>query len=513
MKMSSPARLGQTGAMSISCRDLLTPFDIEITVGRSVARTPAASSAVGYGVGPTSAVPRALGLGRAALKRLGFSGAAGQTMVLPQASGPTVVAIGVGDRPDPTSLRNAAASFVRSVPKAAHLSIDLADIAGVAAANAAAAVVEGVALASYRYVGLKNDRSSASPLASIHLVVGEARERGARTGSRRGAVTARAARLARDLANTPPAHLNARDLADLAVELAGVSDLDVEVFDRDDLIAMGCGGMIAVNKASVEPPRLVKLTYLPGGRRAQDAPHLALVGKGVMYDSGGLSLKPSDGFHQVMKMDMSGAAAVLATMTTLADLRCANRVTGYLVCTDNMPSGSAMKLGDVLTMRNGTTVEVLNTDAEGRLILADGLSLATEEEPDAVIDIATLTGAAMAALGTDFAAVLGTDQALIDRVADAAQAADEPVWQLPLAAERYRRLLESNVADLKNIGGPYAGAITASIFLSSFVGSVPWAHLDIAGPMKVDSDDRWMSRGATGFGTRLLVDLVTAYRR
>ena len=498
--------------MSVTYRDLLTPFDIEISVGRAAANTAAASSAIGYGIGPSGAVPRALGINRAALKRLGFSGAVGQSVVVPQASGPTVVAVGVGERPDATALRNAAAALARAVPKVAHLSTDLADQASVGAGAASAAVVEGVGLAAYRYVGLKNDRSSASPLSSLHLMVSASRDRGAETGARRGAAAARAARLARDLANTPPAHLNARDLADLAVEIGHQTGLEVEVFDRDDLIAMGCGGMIAVNKASVEPPRLVKMTYTPGGRRGETAAHLALVGKGVMYDSGGLSLKPSDAFHQVMKMDMSGAAAVLSTMSALGELRCANRVTGYLVCTDNMPSGSAMKLGDVLTMRNGTTVEVLNTDAEGRLILADGLSLAAEEEPDAIIDIATLTGAAMAALGSDYAAVLGTDQDLVDRLVASSSQTDEPVWQLPLAADRYRRLLDSNVADLKNIGGPFAGAITAAIFLSTFVGSVPWAHVDIAGPMKVDADDRWMSRGATGFGTRLLIDLVTAYR-
>ncbi len=498
--------------MSVTYRDLLTPFDIEISVGRAAANTAAASSAIGYGIGPSGAVPRALGINRAALKRLGFSGAVGQSVVVPQASGPTVVAVGVGERPDATALRNAAAALARAVPKVTHLSTDLADQASVGAGAASAAVVEGVGLAAYRYVGLKNDRSSASPLSSLHLMVSASRDRGAETGARRGAAAARAARLARDLANTPPAHLNARDLADLAVEIGHQTGLEVEVFDRDDLIAMGCGGMIAVNKASVEPPRLVKMTYTPGGRRGETAAHLALVGKGVMYDSGGLSLKPSDAFHQVMKMDMSGAAAVLSTMSALGELRCANRVTGYLVCTDNMPSGSAMKLGDVLTMRNGTTVEVLNTDAEGRLILADGLSLAAEEEPDAIIDIATLTGAAMAALGSDYAAVLGTDQDLVDRLVASSSQTDEPVWQLPLAADRYRRLLDSNVADLKNIGGPFAGAITAAIFLSTFVGSVPWAHVDIAGPMKVDADDRWMSRGATGFGTRLLIDLVTAYR-
>jgi leucyl aminopeptidase len=499
--------------MSVSYRDLLTPFDLDISVGRGASSTPAASSAIGYGVGPTGAVPRALGVNRAGLKRLGFSGSVGQTVVVPRASGPTVVAVGVGERPDAAALRNAAAALARAVPKLSHLSTDLADQSSVSASAAASAVVEGIALAAYRYVGLKNDRSSASPLTSVRLMVAGSRERGAETGVRRGIAAARAGRLARDLANTPPAHLNARDIAELAVEVGARSGIEVEVFDLEDLIAMGCGGLIAVNKASVEPPRLVKMTYTPGGRRAETAAHLALVGKGVMYDSGGLSLKPSDAFHQVMKMDMSGAAAVLSTMSALSELRCPNRVTGYLVCTDNMPSGSAMKLGDVLTMRNGTTVEVLNTDAEGRLILADGLSLAAEEEPDGIIDIATLTGAAMAALGSDYAAVLGTDQHLVDRVLESSAQTDEPVWQLPLATDRYRRLLDSNVADLKNIGGPFAGAITAAIFLSSFVGSVPWAHLDIAGPMKVDSDERWMSRGATGFGTRLLIDLVTGYRR
>ena len=208
----------------------------------------------------------------------------------------------------------------------------------------------------------------------------------------------------------------------------------------------------------------------------------------------------------MMKMDMSGAAAVLATMTALKDLGCRNKVTAWLMCTDNMPSGSALKLGDVLHIRNGKTVEIHNTDAEGRLILADGLSLAAEAAPDAIVDIATLTGAAMAALGQDMAAVIGSDDGVIDQVKAAADAADEPVWEMPLAKERYRKLLDSVVADMKNVGGPYAGATTAAIFLSEFVGDVPWAHLDIAGPMNSDADSGWKSKGATGFGTRLLID-------
>jgi leucyl aminopeptidase len=210
-------------------------------------------------------------------------------------------------------------------------------------------------------------------------------------------------------------------------------------------------------------------------------------------------------------MDMSGAAAVLASMSALGALDCRTEVSGFLLCTDNMPSGSAMKLGDVLTIRGGTNVEIHNTDAEGRLLLADGLALSVEERPDAIVDIATLTGACMVALGPAVAGVLGNDQSLIDQVTAASTATDEPVWQLPLERKRYRKLLDSDVADVKNVGGPHGGAITAAVFLSEFVGDVPWAHLDIAGPMKVDGDESWRSKGATGFGTRLLVELAMSF--
>jgi leucyl aminopeptidase len=198
-------------------------------------------------------------------------------------------------------------------------------------------------------------------------------------------------------------------------------------------------------------------------------------------------------------------------MGALKSLGCRNKVTAFLMCTDNMPSGSALKLGDVLTFRNGKTAEIHNTDAEGRLILADGLALAAEERPDAIVDIATLTGAALAALGPDIAAVIGSDADVVRQVEASAAAADEPVWELPLAVDKYRKLLDSVVADMKNVGGPYAGATTAAIFLSEFVGEVPWAHIDIAGPMSVEGDAGWKSKGATGFGTRLLIDFATSF--
>ncbi len=475
-----------------------------MTVNIHIARgAPKTVESVGVPVGAHGAVPRSLGHNRVALAAHGFEGKVGQTLVLPSTTGPTLIAVGIGDdKPTPSMLRNAAAALVRAAGKRASIATSLADLEGVDASTAAQAVVEGAVLAAYRYQGLKTEPATGG-LQELTLIVGERRTAGAKLGADRGSVTAAAAGLARDLANTPPAHLTARMFADKAVEVAGESGLAIEVFNKDQLTAMGCGGMIGVNKGSAEPPRVVRLTYTPRNPRG----HLVLVGKGVMYDSGGISLKPSDGMHALMKMDMSGAAAVLAAMSTLRALKCKSTVTGYMMCTDNMPSGSAFKLGDVLTFRNGKTAEIHNTDAEGRLVLADGLSLGVEAQPDAIVDIATLTGAVIGALGQKMAGVLGNDQPLIERVKVAAVDADESVWQLPLE-QRYRKLLDSNVADMKNVGGPYGGAIIASLFLSEFGGDTPWAHVDIAGPMNSDADDGWLSRGGTGFGTRLLIQLA-----
>ena len=473
----------------------------------AVRTLPRTADAIGLAVGPSGSVPRQLNLNRAALEAHGFTGKVGATLVLPNGGGATLVAVGVGDQPTAGTLRDAAAAFTRAAGKRTHLATNLATVGGVDAVTAARAVTEGVLLADYRYLGQKSDKSGTSTLEALSLVVGQPDERAATRGIAQGVVTSDAANLARELANTPANLLTARAFAARAVDLAGERGVAVEVFDRDQLETMGCGGMLGVNAGSVEPPRMVRLTYTPRSPKA----HVALVGKGVMYDSGGLSLKPTNPMSAIMKMDMSGAAAVLATMGSLKALGCRNKVTAFLMCTDNMPSGSALKLGDVLTFRNGKTAEIHNTDAEGRLILADGLALAAEEQPDAIVDIATLTGAAMAALGPDFAAVIGSDADVVRQVAASAAAADEPVWELPLAADKYRKLLDSVVADMKNVGGPYAGATTAAIFLSEFVGDVPWAHIDIAGPMNVDGDAGWKSKGATGFGTRLLIDFATNF--
>ena len=479
------------------------------------ASAPASATAIGVPVGETGGVPVQVGLDREALKAAGFEGKVGQALALPQAGGTSIIAIGTGNtrQLDAAKLRDAAAAFARAAARHGRLATTLADASSIKPDVAAQVITEGVLLARYRYEPLKGG-TPATPVEELTLISGQAAAM--RRGIDRGRTMAATAMLARDLANAPPAHLTATRMAQVATDIGGRSGLKVEVFDKDALVRLGCGGLLGVNAGSTEPPRMIKLTYRPrGARSAKGLRHLTLVGKGIMYDSGGISLKPSDAMHLAMKMDMAGAGAVLASMSALSALGCKNAVTGYLMCTDNMPSGSATKLGDVLTIRGGKTVEVRNTDAEGRLALADGLVLATEERPDAIVDIATLTGAMMRALGTGMSGVLGNNQRFVDQVLAAARASDEPAWQLPLD-KRYRKQIDSDIADLNNLGGEQPGAITAGLFLAEFVGDTPWAHIDIAGPMKSDEEDSWRVKGATGYGARLLVELAmnfTAVRR
>jgi leucyl aminopeptidase len=461
-------------------------------------------------------VPSELGLGRSALNAAGFAGKVGQTLIVARSDGPTLVAFGIGERArvDAATLRDAAAAFARAAEQHAHIATGLPEGDGVPPATAAQALVEGAVLGRYRYRPLKR-RGEEHELLELNVVCGPAHASDVDAGIERATTTARAVELARDLANAPGMLLSARKMAEIAEAVAAESGLGCEVSDEHTLAELGCGGTLGVNAGSIEPPRMIRLTYLPTdaqGQPVEPVGHVALVGKGIMYDSGGISLKPNDLVHATMKVDMSGAASILAAMSTLTALGCQAAVTGYLMCTDNMPSGSAMKLGDVLTIRGGTTVEVLNTDAEGRLVMADGLVLSTEQtpKPDAIVDIATLTGACQRALGTSTAGLLGNDQALIEQLKRSAERTDERVWQLPLD-RRYRKELDSEMADLKNVGGENAGAITAALFLDEFVGGVPWAHLDIAGTAQIDADDGWRAKGATGFGTRLLIDFLANF--
>lgn len=490
----------------------LIPADLKTTPGLDavdavdirVGAIAADVEAVGVGVYSDGEVPAELGFDREALEDAGFTAKPGTSLVVPRAGEPDLVAIGLGARADAGArvLRDAAATLARAASRRATLGLRIDDLAGVAGDDAVRVLAEGALLARYRYTVL-NGSSTHVPLDSFTIDVPD----GSTDAVAAALTSARAAVVARDLANTPPGHLTAVNMGEIAVELGARFGFDVELFDKQALIDLGCGGLLGVNQGSVEEPRMIKLVYTPEGASAG---HLGLVGKGIMYDSGGISLKPSDPMHLLMKMDMGGAAAVLGAFVGLRDAGVNAKVSGWLMCTDNMPSGTAYKLGDVLTARGGTTIEVKNTDAEGRLVMSDALVLANEDEVDAIIDIATLTGAALVSLGFATAPVFGNDQTTVDLVRAASDTVDESVWQLPLE-QKYRTQLDSEIADIANLGGPFAGATTAALFLEHFVGTTPWAHIDIAGTMQTEKDDSWRTAGATGFGARLLLEAARTF--
>jgi len=494
--------------------DDATPLAFEHTPSRHRIRRAAVSvanavtdgpSAVGVFVPSSGPVPRELGLDRAALTASGLEGKPGQTLTVPTSTGPMMVAVGVGDgaQVDAAELRNAAGAFARAAASHERLAVLLEEIASISAESAAQAVTEGVLLARYQFDILKSD-SKAKPVRELTLIGADVEA--LNTGLERGVALAGATALARDLANTPHNYLTASRMAEIAGALGAELGFQVEVFDETQMAEMGIGGLLGVNAGSAEPPRLIKLSYSPTEAKGR----LGMVGKGIMYDSGGLALKPGDAVHAAMKNDMSGAGAILAAVAALAETGARTAVTGYLMCTDSMPSSTAMAMGDVITIRGGTTIEVVNTDAEGRLVMADGLVLAREDGHDAIIDIATLTGACMRALGTEIAGVFGNNQGLVDQISAAGELTDEPVWQLPLY-KGYRKQLDSPVADMKNLGYGEGGAITAALFLEEFVDDVPWAHIDMAGTALSTDGRPWHTPGCTGFGARLLVELATSF--
>lgn len=478
---------------------------------------PSNAGAVGIPVGADGEVSKELGVDREALAAAGFEGKIGQTAVLPRAGGAPLVAVGMGSRAElgVNTIRDAAAAFARAACRQPRIAMMVPSGNGLSPEIAAQAMVEGVTLGRYRYSPMKHATEGEPPLAELTVVGDGGSLQALEKGAQRGLVMAAAAELSRDLSNAPGTMLTARKMAEIAASIAKETGLEIQIVDEKELLSMGCGGILGVNAGSDEPPRMIKLTYRPKsgkGGNGKPAGNVALVGKGIMYDSGGLGLKPNDLVHATMKVDMTGAASILAAMSTLSALGCHATVTGYLMCTDNMPSGKAMKLGDILTTRGGKTVEVINTDAEGRLVMADALVLATEQKPrpDAIVDIATLTGACQRALGKLTGGVMGNNQALVDQLRCAGDRTDERLWQLPLD-RRYRKELDSSIADIKNVGGDDAGAITAGLFLEEFVDGCPWAHIDIAGTASISADDSWRSAGATGFGARLLVDFLMEF--
>jgi leucyl aminopeptidase len=453
------------------------------------------------------------------LKRQGFTGKVGQSIVLGNEPGnAATVLLGLGGHNDAAgddeveAIRRSAAAFVRSAGEGGVGALVIPPGLALDPAVVAAALAEGATLAAYRFstyrTGDNHGRLDRVILAVSDGVPPEAVSEGAQRGSDLAASVS----FARDLVNEPPSSLTPSKLAQIVSDRLGEhAGVTVEVWDEDRIVAEHLGGLLGVARGSDEPPRLVRAEYTPadplevGGR----VPHVVLVGKGITFDSGGLSLK-SPGGMETMKTDMGGAAAVLAALDAVATLGTRLKVTVLTPMTENMPGGRAIKPGDVLTARNGKTIEVLNTDAEGRLVLADALSLAAELEPDAIIDLATLTGAAVVALGTGIAAILGNDEVLQGELQSASKRAGESLWPLPLPDE-YRSHIDSEVADMKNIGrAGQAGSISAALLLREFVGDVPWVHLDIAGPARSDEDSRYLSKGGTGFGVRTLVALLSS---
>jgi len=455
------------------------------------------------------AVPAGADLGEHTgfLAAVGFEDEPGRAQVVPgRGGGPPRLVVGLGER-SAEDYRLAGAAITRAAWSAPRVATTVLAAAPrtLARGVAAGALVEGMALASYRYTAFKR-AGQPCRIGAVDVVGTGGRRLQAELD--RAAAVAGAACWARDLVNEPAGSLTPDRLAGLAVEMGQRHALAVDVLDEAAIVDHRLGALLAVAQGSAVPPRLIRVAYEPPGPPVAT---VALVGKGVTFDSGGLSLKPADSM-MAMKTDMAGAAAVLATMSVLPARRPAVRVLAVVPAAENMPGGRSVKPGDVVRARNGTTIEVLNTDAEGRLVLADALTLAAEAKPDAIVDVATLTGAQKVALGTRVAALMGNHDALVDQVRAAADRAGEPAWPLPLPAV-YRSHIDSPVADLKNIGeAGVAGALIGGLFLQEFVAGVPWAHLDIAGPARAERDDGYLTAGGTGWGVRTLVELLCSFR-
>lgn len=441
-----------------------------------------------------------------------LTGSLGEALVLHGDHGPratSLILFGLGKREkfDEGRATSAAIAATKAIAGKARDSVAMILPVGVDAATAAQAFAQG-AIIGTRSPGLKKGEPNRHPFGELTLIGEDDDPAALEAAATRGEIIGNAVNLARDLINTPPAEKSPTAIAERARAFATKAGLKVTVWGEEKLHQERFGGLLAVGAGSDEPPAFVIAEYRGAG---EEAPTYALVGKGVCFDSGGLSLKPSASMED-MKADMSGAAAVLSALQAIARLKVPVNLIGYCPFAENMTGGEAMKLGDVLTIRNGKTVEVLNTDAEGRLILADALSYAAESQPAAIVDLATLTGACVVALGTKTAGLFANNDEVAGRVQAAADRAGERIWRLPLD-ETAKDALKSQVADLKNVGGKWGGAITAAKFLEQFVDGIPWAHLDIAGPAWSDSETSTQDAGGTGYFVRSLIALAEGWAR
>lgn len=419
-----------------------------------------------------------------------------------------ICGIGESDSLTPEQLRRSAAAAVQRATAlhcqrvACVLRSSILD-----AETAAQTVVEGMILGSYSFdkYFTEKKREEMIRVSQVTILVDSDQVPAVRRGVATGEGVTSGVIVARDLANAPSNELDPEGLTKRCRELSKLG-VKVTVLNKSQITKLGMGGLLAVNQGSLRPPYFVVMEWSRG--RKGEAP-IVLVGKGITFDSGGISIKPAAGMSD-MKMDMGGAAAVIGTMRSVAELKLNRNVVGLVPTTENMPSGSAYKPGDVIQFLNGKTAEIDNTDAEGRLILADALSYASRYKPQAVIDLATLTGACVVALGSVATGLMGNNEELNARLKESGNRTYDRVWELPLWDE-YEELIKSDIADVKNSGGRFAGTITAGLFLKHFIGDYPWAHLDIAGTGMTSKASGYINKGGTGAGVRLLVELIKSW--
>lgn len=436
-----------------------------------------------------------------------LTGKAGETLLVPKRRGDrfaaeAVLVVGVGPKEafDVAAMRRALGKIAPAVRRFGTVATTFPlAFPAKQGADAVQAAAEGLGLGAYRFTRYKTGPDEGDLKKIVVLASARWDQKTAKAALARAGVIVDAVCWARDLVNTPAGDLPPAAIARAAQAMAKQVGLTCKVWTETQLTQGGFGGILGVGRGSANPPRLIELRYTGAGKQTP----IALSGKGISFDSGGLSIKTAEGM-ETMKCDMGGAASILATMKVIARLKPKINVIAAIPSSENMPSGTAQKPGDVIHHRGGKTSEVLNTDAEGRLILADALAYLAEQKPQLIIDTATLTGACMVALGTDIAGAMGNDDELAQELVAAGAAVDEPIWQLPLYAD-YRRLIDSKVADIKNTGKRYGGAITAAWFLAEFVGDTPWCHLDIAGPAFRETATDLGPAGASGVPVRALV--------
>ena len=468
--------------------------------------------------GATGAVDRALDGAISKLIELGdIRGKAGERTTIHtfgKIAAPRVLVAGLGkaEEFDVHAVRNLSAEVARACRRPSVKTVaTVAHGAGIGRLDPDActqALAEGALLGAYQFLRYKVEADDDKAEIGRFTIVEHdgSKVAGMEAAANRGRVLAEATNLARDLANEPANNLNPTDLAGRAAEVASAPNLELEVMEEDEMAAKGMGSLLSVASGSVQPAKLVRISYKGRGGEGYD---LALVGKGITFDTGGISIKPAQGM-EAMKADMTGAASVIAAMQAVAALAPKADILAIAPCTENMPGGNATRPGDVVSAMNGKTIEILNTDAEGRLVLADGLCYARELGARHLVDVATLTGAVSVALGDQCYGLMTNNDALATRFEAAAEAAGERSWRLPMFKE-YGEQLKSNVSVVKNIGGRQAGSITAAKFLEHFVDEKPWVHLDIAGVDMASKDKGWITKGASGQVVRALVNLALSF--